>query len=332
MFKVIFVIIGTLIGAGFASGREIYIFFSNYGQKGIFGIILTSILTSVIIYRVLIIEKTYEITNYNKLLEIINWKNFRINKILNKIIDLFLLVSFYIMVAGFSSYMKQKFNIPLYLSSSIFTSICYLVFKKNIDGLIKVNEFLVPILILFILYFGVKNIPYIIQTKPEIITFKKHGWIISSVLYASYNSIILVPVLTGLRDYLKNKKDIIKISVISGFIILCLATLIFLMLLRDTYFLSQIDMPLLYITEEYGTAFEVLYGFIIIASIFTSAISTGYSFLKNTSDGKKYNKMLIFLCVSAVAVSKIGFSNLVETLYPLFGILGILQIILLFKK
>ena len=39
--KVSFVIIGTMIGAGFASGQEIYAFFSIYGIKGILGIIIS---------------------------------------------------------------------------------------------------------------------------------------------------------------------------------------------------------------------------------------------------------------------------------------------------
>ena len=38
------VIIGALIGAGFASGQEIYLFFYRYGLSGILGIILCSIL------------------------------------------------------------------------------------------------------------------------------------------------------------------------------------------------------------------------------------------------------------------------------------------------
>lgn len=29
--KILFVIIGTIIGAGFASGKEIYLFFAKYG-------------------------------------------------------------------------------------------------------------------------------------------------------------------------------------------------------------------------------------------------------------------------------------------------------------
>ena len=32
VIKTVCVIIGTIIGAGFASGREIYLFFSKYGN------------------------------------------------------------------------------------------------------------------------------------------------------------------------------------------------------------------------------------------------------------------------------------------------------------
>ena len=52
ILKIVFVMIGTLIGAGFASGQEIYIFFYQYGMKGIFGIIISSILLGFVIYKV----------------------------------------------------------------------------------------------------------------------------------------------------------------------------------------------------------------------------------------------------------------------------------------
>ena len=37
---ILFSIIGTLIGAGFASGQEIYLFFYRYGLNGIMGLVL----------------------------------------------------------------------------------------------------------------------------------------------------------------------------------------------------------------------------------------------------------------------------------------------------
>ena len=62
--KVIFVIIGTLIGAGFASGKEIYTFFFSHGEKGIISIIISSILIGIIIYDVLQIINKKEIKKY----------------------------------------------------------------------------------------------------------------------------------------------------------------------------------------------------------------------------------------------------------------------------
>lgn len=333
IFKVIFVIIGTLIGAGFASGREIYLFFNKYGENGKIGILLTGIITGVIIYKVLEITKTYEINNYNKLLDRINWKHAKLNKYINLIVNSFLLISFYIMIAGFSAYMLQTYNAPIYISSIIFVVICYIIFKKSIQGVIKANEILVPILIILITYLGIKNIPYsFMQNSMSILENNPRGWLINSILYASYNSILLIPVLPGLRNYLDSKKQIIKISIISSTIIVILALFIYSLLLRGEFFISELEMPLIEITMQFGIIFKYIYGFVIIASIFTSAISAGYSFLGNVSKTKKrYEIILLIICVTGIAVSNIGFSKLVEMLYPLFGVLGLIQLWMLLK-
>ena len=51
--KVSFVIIGTIIGAGFASGQEIYTFFNVYGLKGLLGIFISCMLIGIVIYKTL---------------------------------------------------------------------------------------------------------------------------------------------------------------------------------------------------------------------------------------------------------------------------------------
>lgn len=333
IFKVIFVIIGTLIGAGFASGREIYLFFGKYGEYGKIGIILSGILTGIIIYRVLELTKMYEINTYNKLLERINWKHRKLNKFINIIVNAFLLISFYIMIAGFSAYIAQTYDIAIYISSSIFVIISYIIFKKSIQGVIKANEVLVPFLILLIMYLGIKNIPYmIIKGDGILLEVNSKGWLFSSILYASYNSILLIPVLTSLRNYIDSKKGIIKISVISSVVVIILAYLIYGLLLRGEYFCTQLEMPLIEITMQFGIIFKYIYGFVIIASIFTSAISAGYSFLGNVSKSKKsYDIILLIMCVTGILVSNIGFSKLVEILYPLFGVLGLMQICMILK-
>ena len=46
--KIASIYVGTVIGAGFASGREIIEFFGVYGLKGIVGIIISGFLFSVL--------------------------------------------------------------------------------------------------------------------------------------------------------------------------------------------------------------------------------------------------------------------------------------------
>ena len=308
--KVIMVIMGTLIGAGFASGREIYLFFLEYGYYGIIGIFISGIFTSFIIYIALNRINNKNINTYSELLEN---KNKKIGIGINIIVNAFLLISFFIMIAGFSAYMKQAYEIPIYASSFLFVLICYIIFRKSLQGMMKINEYIVPVLLFFIVFLGIKNIPYIIESKAVLeIETKQIGFVVNSLLYASYNSIILIPILVNIKKYYNSKKEIKLISIISGLFIIILSFCIYGLLLRGQFFVKELELPLLQIISEFGIIFKYIYSFIIIASILTSAISTGYSFLENVSKSKKnYQINLIIICIVGVLVSNIGFFNLV---------------------
>ena len=63
ILKVVFVVIGTMIGAGFASGQEMYLFFFSHGINGLIGIFISGILLGFITY------KTFKIIDkYGKIL------------------------------------------------------------------------------------------------------------------------------------------------------------------------------------------------------------------------------------------------------------------------
>lgn len=333
VIKVVFVIIGTLIGAGFASGKEIYLFFSQFGIYGIGGMALSSVITGILIIQSIKIIKEYSIEKYQDFLTLINHKHLALCKSMNVIVNIFLLVSFYIMIAGFSAYMKQAFQMSIYLSSSLFVCICYLVFQKNIQGIMKVNTWLVPLLILFIIYLGIKNIPYISNFPiQDILYTNQRGWLTYGLLYASYNSILLIPVLTSLSKYIEDKK-ITKVGIFSGVVLFLLATMIFSILLRGTYYTQELELPMIEIVGQFGKLFSKLYGLVIVVSIFTSAISTGYSFLENVSKTRKhYQFNLLGICLSGIFVSYLGFATLVQILYPIFGILGCIQIYWIIKQ
>ncbi len=150
ILKVVFVIIGTLIGAGFASGQEVNTFFFSFGVKGLIGIILSSTIIGIIIYKTFKIIYKNNINNYKEFLNCL-LKNEKINNITNSIINIFILVSFYVMIAGFGAYLQQELNLNSIIGSSILAILCLVLFKTNVNGLVKVNELLIPILIIIVI-------------------------------------------------------------------------------------------------------------------------------------------------------------------------------------
>lgn len=316
-------------------GKEIYIFFSKYGLYGIIGILFSGTILGILTSKVLkIIGKEQEVNTYNEFLfYIFNNKNSKLVVILNYIINTFLLITFYIMVSGFTAYFKQEYNIPNYMTGIILAILCYVALNNNIDEVVKISAILVPVIILFIISFGLFDISNGINQVLEMNfianNFIRGMW--NSIIYSSYNSIILIPVLVTLKKYV-NKKNFYSIGVITSLVVIVLSLFIYIILLKSNIDIIEFDLPIIYIVKQYGSVFKYLYGVVIVISIFTSIISAGYSFFKNSiKNKKKYSKLLKVMCISSIFITNIGFSNLVNTLYPIFGILGIVQIYYILK-
>ena len=237
---------------------------------------------------------------------------------------------FFIMIAGFGAYFEQEIGINRLVGSLILAIITFIVFMTSIKGVVKVNELIVPILIGFIFIIGIisiKNI-HILNLENYVIRTNYTNFALSAVLYSSYNSILLIPVLITLNNYVKNKKQIFYISFISAIVTILLSVIIFLLLVRVDVDISKLEMPVVYVVSNMFKILRYIYGVIILGSIFTTAISLGVSFLQNTAKNKKgYTQISIIMCITSVIISKFGFSNLVSLLYPIFGYLGLIQIL-----
>lgn len=275
MFNVVFVIIGTLIGAGFASGSEINLFFNKFGIYGLFGIFISMLIILFVTYRILSLNLNYRANSYNEFVSK-KFTNKYIKFFLKSIIDIFSLISFYVMVAGFSSFFSQELNLPKIFGSTIMCILCFLIFNKSISAIIKVNIILTPLLLILLIFLGFKSInPYTL----DIFAYNKEGFITSSILYASYNIIILIPMLISLKNLVKNKKYCIIISSISTIIILLLAIIIFFILFSNAN-LANIELPIVFIASKINLYSKYIYGFSILIAIFTSSIASRIFFFR----------------------------------------------------
>lgn len=324
MVNSIFVIIGTIIGAGFASGKEIFTFFNVYGIYGLFGLIISEIIMGLAIYKIFRLIIHYNITSYSQFIDKIITKSKFMNLVICNIITIFLLISFIIMIAGFAAYFVQELNFPYIIGAILIATLCFFTFLKDIDGIVKVNKYFIPFLIFIILLLGIKNSNAFAYFTYHTST-SNFNWLISSLLYASYNLIIATPILIGLKKYIDNINSVKYVTILSIFFLLLMGVILFNVL--NYYFIdiAHVELPTIYIASNLGGLFKYICGFVILGAIFTTAISSGYGFLSNLniSNRKIYIFTAFIVCLMAVILSNIGFSNLLSFLYPILGMLRI---------
>lgn len=332
MFETIFVLIGTFVGAGFASGKEVFNFFTIYSFDGLISIFIFSILLFCLIYKCLNIKTKLKLKNYNDFIFYLEKKYIFFNhKFFLLIINIFLASSFYIMVSALSSLFNYQFNIAKITTILGCIFICFFVFyKKNINFICIINSILMPTLILFVFSLCTFNINFnnININLKELNNSNIFLSIFMGLLYFSYNSLLLIPIIFDLKTPKKNNN--FKISFIFSLIIFLITFLINLLLLSFYNFIYNLELPILYIANSSIKLFSYFYFFIILSAIFTTLISSGYSFTSNFNNNSNNFKikLIIFLLFSFI-FCLFSFSDLINFFYPIFGLIGFIQIFLI---
>lgn len=330
IFQIAVVFIGTIVGAGLASGKEITQFFTSYGLISFVGVILCGIFYVVMGSIICKIGIRYNLNSYSDVLKIIS-PNI-LGKITGIITTLYLISSASIILAGSGALLNQFFGIPKIVGTIIMMIAAYIFLLRDTDGLIEVNSFIVPSLIItisliFILYitFSRDNltINYIQSFEP-----KKDGIILSTILYAGYNVLCCSGVLVPLSNETKNSKTMIYGVAFGALGLTLLCCIINLLLFINQPYIFELEIPLLLVAQRFGNVIQALLLMIILLEMFSTEVSDVYSISKSIEQTFKikFKKGIFIVLILALPISQIGFSKLISTLYPVFGILSLIFI------
>ncbi len=311
IFLVTFLIVGTTIGAGFASGREIVTFFGATPPPII--ALFCAILTFLFCALFLFVGKSVKASEVGE----VNLKLFgKLNCLPTTFMLFNSLVSLSAMLAASNALMQSVLPLsPLYsLSLSILSVI---VVYRGIDGLYKVNATIVPALTVIIVCVCVRaiNLPYF-----EPFTFTT---LFGTLTYMTMNGMLVATVLTTVSDL--SVKQIILSSLFSAIVVGLLVLFITLALCSTA--VSSFVMPLLEIAKRQGTLSFVLTILVTLSAIFTTAITAHNSLTSYLNSFVKSKKAsTIIPVIFALLISLIGFEKVVDTLYPVVGIFGLIYL------
>ncbi|CAH2214642.1 YkvI family membrane protein [Tepidibacter aestuarii] len=333
--KIASIYVGTIIGAGFASGQEIMNFFGKFGVNGLIGIIIATSLFCLIGSIILSAAHTNNIYSYNQLLEKIFGKS--ISKVIDFLIILFLIAGYCIMLAGSGAIFQEQYNIDANIGILFMAIATFITFIFSVKGLSTVNTVIVPFLLISIVYIGSNVILHEginINVLNHINTSNDYKFIISSVTYVGYNMIPALVILTSVGSLVDSKKNAIKGGILGGLFLGILALFILMPSLILYNDISTLELPMLNISSYSNYRGKYLYSIILWFAMFTTAIGNGFGIITRIKPifNIDQKKLCFLFCVISIFLAKFGFSNLIMILYPIFGYISFLIIICAFLK
>lgn len=327
-WKVATTFIGTIVGAGFASGQEILKFFSHFGSLGILGIIISGVLFCLTGTLVMLIGRSIKASSFGDLVRHVCGK--RLGPLMDFFLALFLFCSLSVMLAGAGAVFKQQWGIPYWIGIIITVIITIITVVFGIKGIINANSFVVPFMIVLCLAL---TIPSISRSRLSSVlsNFKPAGkgaspwWISSALLYVSYNLSLGISVLAPLGNEIRSKIAIIMGGILGGAGLGFLALLLDLAILSHYPASSGYEIPSLFVAGHLTKILQIAFTFILWAEIYTTIIGDIYGLsvrIANISP-LSYNSSIFIFMSLALILSSAGFSALVGTIYPLSGLVSL---------
>lgn len=327
IFTIASAYVGTVVGAGFASGQEVLRFFGAYGWLGLVGIGVVTLLFFFFGYSVLLFGHRLQAHSH---VEVVRFTN---GKILGFVIDLIITVFLFgalsAMIAGAGAIVEEQFGVSALWGTIAMTVITLLTVIAGTRGVVNAISGVAPFLLLSVLFLSIYSLAVnpVLESEvqlAETLPGATPGWLLSAVNYASYNMVIAVAVLTPMGARAKSRKDIFW-SAFLGALGLGVGILaIYLCLLTNMTEIFEMEVPMVEIASNISKLIQYGFTVILFAEVYTTAVGNLYGFVRRVP--LKVPKIWLILIPAFLAflIAQLGFSNMVRYLYPAVGYGGIL--------
>lgn len=312
--------IGTIVGAGFATGKEIVHFFSIHGMYGFFGILFSGILFIWIGTKMMKISveiQAFSAQDFNKYLF-----GTTVGNIINIIIMVGLLAVTSVMLSGAGAVFEEQLGLSRQLGIIMIITISLLALSGGLEGVLSVNVIVVPIMMLFII--GVSStvidhaIPNTLAVTPT--ELWNHKWITNPLTYTALNITLAQSVLVPLASSIKDKSVITLGGILGGIGLTCILILSHIAIVSVDSF-SNYNIPMAELIKQINPTFHFLFMFIIIGEILTTVIGNIYGISKQIESFIPIHPFMI-ACVTltfSYTISFAHYSPLLGFIYPLIG-------------
>lgn len=331
--QIAFTYIGTIVGAGFATGQEILRFFTRYGHWAVLTILLSTVLFIWLGTKMMVIARRIEADSYE------DFNRYLFGERAGSIISLFTMLILIgvtsIMLAGAGAIFEERLKLPFQVGLLLTLFGSYLLLKRGISGILQINSLVVPLMLTLslIITFNTLGVPgaerfLFLSTDHHVF----NAWM-SPLLYTAFNLGMAQAVLVPLARHTDDEQPLLWGGILGG-------VGIGFMLLAAHFAMSsqmpgilQFEIPMGSIAFRLGPIVQLIYLLLIFMEIFSTFVANIYGVGVQLQQRLPIAPILVnpLLMLICYLFSQFGFSSLLGVFYPIFGALSLVWAVMLLR-
>lgn len=332
-FQVAAAYVGTVVGAGYASGQEVLQFFTSFGgREGLVGVGIAGVLLAFFGAAIPLLAHRLDAASHGPLLRAIGGPV--LAHALDALVLLFLMGSLSVMIAGFGAALQQQLDWPLLAGRMVLAVMALGTVLLGVRGVVTALSCLTPVMMVAMAGIAVATLaeaPVQVRPAPPAVTALP-WWALSAVVYVSYNLILAMAVLAPLGR--RAQPRTLVLGGAGGGLMLGLGVLlVHLALLALPPSSLQLEVPMAAAAQRLSPLLGGVYLILLLAAIYTTAVGSLWGLTARWGGGEEAgweaHAVPVVATLAALLGSQVGFSRLVGRLYALVGLGGLLLMILL---
>jgi uncharacterized membrane protein YkvI len=319
------VYIGTVVGAGFASGQEILQFFSLHGPLGL---VALAVATTVLgFFGYLLLRASFKLNAQSHGSVLLYVGGPVVGRIIDLVLTFFLFGGTAAMTAGAGATLEQAYGFPYWVGLVGMAAAALLTVIFGIGGVVKSVSVIVPFLLAAVLGVAVATI----LGYPVNLGFARPDWAavphwsLSGVAYGSYNLILAAAVLVPVARLTPRNR--LAPGAILGALGLGLGALaVNLAILAHVPDAAWAEVPMVLAAARLSPLAGFIYTIVLLAEVYTTAVGSLFGFANRivSEDSRWFTPVATAAAAAATLAGGFGFSTIVSTLYPTVGYAGFL--------
>ncbi|WP_152655483.1 hypothetical protein [Oceanobacillus sp. CFH 90083] len=335
ILKISSAFIGAVLGAGFASGQEIMQYFTSFGQIGILGAIVVSILFG--ITGMLLVSIGFKLKAISHM-EVIRQLSGRYLGMGYDVVIIFVLFGIgLVMLAGSGPIFSQQLNVPTYMGTILMSVLVLVTIMTGVKKVIQVLAIVTPVFLLVIIFVNIYSMITSSNSSADMEAIAlQQSSVANHWFSAAFNYLSVVTLTNAAMLFIMGGSETNgKQAAIGGFLggllcgVLVLVSNMAIYLNIDS--VASLQMPTLGLATQISPLLGVIFSVALFGMIYGTAVSMFFSFGSRFFEPKTkgFKVFSIIALIVACSLSFYGFSELISIVFPIVGYLGYVFLVIL---